>query len=54
MDAAIVTITTLHVLLDLPKGSGALLWWLFSGVNLALGVTLLVGMARAGQEKPFV
>jgi hypothetical protein len=54
LDAAIVTITALHVLLGLPKGSGALLWWLFGGVNLVLGGTLLAGMARAGQEKPFV
>jgi hypothetical protein len=54
MDAVVVTITTLHVLFGLPKGSGALLWWLFAGVNLVLGGTLLAGMARAGQEKPFV
>jgi hypothetical protein len=53
LDAAIVTITALHVLLGLPKGS-APLWWLFAGVNLVLGGTLLAGMARAGQEKPFV
>jgi hypothetical protein len=53
-DAAIVTITALHALLGLPKGSGALLWWLFAGVNLVLGAALLVGLARAGQEKPFV
>ncbi|MBI3648487.1 MAG: hypothetical protein HY240_07055 [Actinobacteria bacterium] len=52
-DAAIVTITALHALFGLPAGSGSLLWWLFAGTNLALGAGLLVGMARAGHEKPF-
>jgi hypothetical protein len=54
MDAAIVTITGLHALLGPPDGSGVLLWWLFAGVNLGLGGAVLTGMARAGQEKPFV
>jgi hypothetical protein len=53
-DASIVTITALHATFGLPDGSGALLWWLFAGVNLMLGGAMLVGMAQAGQEKPFV
>jgi hypothetical protein len=53
-DAAIVTITALHAVLGLPRGAGALLWWLFAGVNLVLGCAMLVGLGRAGQEKPFV
>jgi hypothetical protein len=52
-DAAIVTITALHALFGLPDGSGALLWWLFAGVNAALGAALLAGMGFAAQEKPF-
>ena len=52
-DAAIVSITALHALFSLPAGSGVLLWWLFAGVNLVLGVGLLAGMGMASQEKPF-
>lgn len=53
VDAAIVTITTLNALVGLPDGAGALLWWIFAGVNAALAAAVLAGMARAGQEKPF-
>lgn len=52
-DAALVTITSLNVLFGLPAGSGAVLWWLFAGVNLALGTGLLAGMGLASQDKPF-
>jgi hypothetical protein len=52
--AVLVTVVTaLHALLSVPEGSGSLLWWLFAGINAALGAALLMGMARAGQEKPF-
>ena len=51
--AAIVTITTLHALFGVPQGSSSVLWWLFAGVNAVLTAGVLVGMAMAGQEKPF-
>ena len=53
-DAALVTITALHALFGLPGGSSGALWWLFASVNALLGGCLLAGMARAGQERPFV
>lgn len=52
-DAAIVTITALHALFGLPDGSGAMLWWLFAGVNAVFAAALLTGMGFAAQEKPF-
>ena len=51
--AGVVTVTGLHVLFALPGGAGSLLWWLFAGLNAALLIGLMVGMARASQEKPF-
>jgi len=53
-DAALATVAALHALFDLPRSSGALLWWLIVAGNLAFGVGVLAGMARAGQENPFV
>ncbi len=52
-DAAIVTITALHALFGLPDGSGAMLWWLFAGVNAVFAAALLTGLGFAAQEKPF-
>ena len=49
----VAVVTALHALLSIPEGSGALLWWIFAGANAVLGAALLMGMARAGQEKPF-
>lgn len=53
-DAGIVTVAVLNVLLAKPSMSGAAFWWVFAGLNGALGAGLLVGLGRAGQEKPFV
>jgi hypothetical protein len=49
----VTVITGLHALTRPPAGSGVLLWWMFAGVNAVLGGALMVGMGRAGQEKPF-
>jgi hypothetical protein len=46
------TITALHAAIGLPDGAGALLWWLFAGVNAGLTVWLLVGLSNASQEHP--
>ena len=51
--AGVVTVTGLHALFGLPEGAGAFLWWLFAGLNAALLIGLMVGMARTSQEKPF-
>jgi len=49
----VAVITALHALAGPPPGSGTLLWWTFAGVNAVLGAALMLGMGRAGQEKPF-
>jgi hypothetical protein len=51
VDAAIVMIAGLTAVLC---NSPALLWWLFAGVTAVLLAGVIVGMARAGQEKPLV
>lgn len=46
------TISLLHLLVDLPDGAGAALWWLFAGASVALTVWLVVGLTRASQDHP--
>jgi hypothetical protein len=43
-----------HALVSVPEGSATWFWWLFALSNAALAAALLVGIARAGVEKPFV
>jgi hypothetical protein len=52
--ALVATVTALNALFSVPADSGSLLWWVFAGSNVALAAGLLVGLGRAGQEKPFV
>jgi hypothetical protein len=35
-----------------PRGSDALLWWLFAALSLAFTAGLLAGLAKAGTERP--
>jgi hypothetical protein len=53
-DAALATVSGLNALFGPVEGSATTLWWLVAAVNVAFGAALLAGMARAGQEKPFV
>jgi len=53
-DIGLGTVCVLHVLFGLPDGVAAWPWWMLGVLNAALGAGLLVGMAEAGQEKPFV
>lgn len=53
-DIGLGTVCVLHAFLGLPEGAPAWPWWSLGAVNAALGAGLLVGMADAGQEKPFV
>ena len=53
-DAALATVCALNALLGPVEGSATAYWWLLAAVNVAFGAGLLAGMARAGQEKPFV
>jgi hypothetical protein len=52
--ALTATVTTLNAIFSVPPGSGTFLWWVFAATNAALAAGLLVGLGRAGQEKPFV
>jgi hypothetical protein len=53
-DAALATVSGLNALFGPVEGSATTLWWLFAAADLGFGAALLAGMARAGQEKPFV
>ena len=50
----VATIAGLTALFGPPAGAAAWPWWALAAVNAALGVALLLGMADAGEEKPFV
>jgi len=53
-DAALGTICGLNALLGPEEGSATVFWWLLAAGNVAFAAGLLLGMARAGHEKPFV
>ena len=53
-DAALATLAALNALFGPVEGAATTLWWLFAAGGAAFGAALLVGMARAGQERPFV
>ncbi len=50
--AATAVIAALNALVGKPDGSGAMLWWLFAGLSSAFTAGLLLGIAKAGIEKP--
>ena len=52
-DAAVATIVAVNALVGGPEGSAVTFWWLFCALNAALAAGLLLGLGRAGQEKPF-
>ncbi len=47
-------VTVLHAAVSVPDGSSAWLWWLFAATNALLAGFLILGIARAGVEKPIV
>jgi hypothetical protein len=53
MDAGVATLCILNALFGLPPDSAAWPWWLFGLAALGFTILYLVGLARAGQEKPF-
>ena len=52
-DAALATVCALNALLGPVEGSATVFWWALTVGNLVMGAGLLVGMSRAGQERPF-
>jgi hypothetical protein len=53
-DLLVVVITVLHALAGLPDGSAAWPWWVLAAISAGLTASSLAGLARAGQEKPFI
>jgi hypothetical protein len=47
------TVLVLNGAFALPRGSAAWPWWTLGAVHLAFAAADMVGLARAGQEKPF-
>jgi hypothetical protein len=54
LEAGTATVFVLHALFGLPEGAPAWPWWTLGVVQGALAAGLLVGLADAGEEKPFV
>jgi hypothetical protein len=52
-DALTCVIVIIHVSAGLPDGSAAWPWWLFGGASAFFTAVYVVGLAKAGQEKPF-
>jgi hypothetical protein len=52
-DGSIAAIALAHAAVGLPEGSAAWPWWLFGGIAAVFTALYLVGLARAGGEKPF-
>ena len=52
-DGAVSVIALSHGAIGLPAGSSAWPWWLLGGATAAFTALYLVGLAEAGQEKPF-
>ena len=51
-EGARAAILTLHVLLGLPEGAGAFMWWLGASVRWAAAFGLILGIGRAASEAP--
>lgn len=51
-DGLSALIAMLHAALGLPTGASAWPWWLYGAGSAAFAVLSLVGLARAGQERP--
>ena len=51
-EAGIATIAVLNAMFGVPNGSVEWVWWAIGVGALALGTLDLIGLAKAGQEKP--
>jgi hypothetical protein len=52
-EGALALLSVLNALFGLPEDS-ILLWWLFAGVSAAFAAAMLVGLAKAGTERPAI
>ena len=51
-DALTVVISIAHAIAGVPEGSAAWPWWVVGAASAAFTVLYVVGLARAGQERP--
>jgi hypothetical protein len=51
-DGSVSAIALTHAVLGLPEGSAAWPWWLLGAATGVFTALYLLGLARAGQEKP--
>ncbi len=54
LDGLSAVIVIVHALVSLPDGSAAWPWWLYGATSTLFAGLYLGGIAKAGQEKPFV
>ncbi len=54
LEIGAATVFVLHALVGLPDGVAAWPWWAAGAADALLGGGLLIGLAEAGQERPFV
>ena len=52
-DGSVTVIALTHAAVGLPQGAAAWPWWLSGGTAAVFTTLYLVGLARAGAEKPF-
>jgi hypothetical protein len=53
-DAGAMAVSMLNAAFGVPNRSATWPWWLFGGTSLVFLALYLIGLARAGREKPFV
>ncbi len=51
-DGLMSVIVILHVSTGLPEGSAAWPWWAFGAITALFSALYVVGLAKAGQDKP--
>ena len=52
-DGLVSLIAVIHVSTGLPDGSAAWPWWFLGAISALFTALYVVGLAKAGQEKPF-
>jgi hypothetical protein len=52
-DGSVAVIAISHAAIGLPAGAAAWPWWLFGSTAAVFTALYLVGLAKAGREKPF-